>query len=149
LHSRLWLDLDFRRGRPTLEKSLGHNRGIGRDSRSLGHNGAAALPFRLGDGVGSLLRQRIAEYSCVPIVLIGMAALARWELPLARLVPKSPDSPFHTQGEQEKNAPNQSSCVYHDTSLGPKRTSAGLNKSLDATKPFLAEAAITRPRTRF
>jgi hypothetical protein len=33
-------------------------------------------PSDLGDGVGSLLRQRIAENSCVPIVLIGMAALA-------------------------------------------------------------------------
>jgi hypothetical protein len=67
----------------------------------------------------------------------------------SRLIPKSPDSSFHTQGEQEKNAPNQSSCVCHGTALSPKRTPADSNKKLDATKPFLARAAIARPRIRF
>ena len=50
MHSRLWLDLDFHRGRPTLDKSLSHNRSLGNDrrrshSRSVGYNDVVALPF--------------------------------------------------------------------------------------------------------
>ena len=50
MHSRLWLDLDFHRGRPTLDKSLSHNRSLGNDrrrshNRSVGYNDVVALPF--------------------------------------------------------------------------------------------------------
>ena len=42
LHPRLWLGLGFQRGRPTLDRSLGHD-------RSLGYNGVPARPFASGN----------------------------------------------------------------------------------------------------
>ena len=44
MHNRLWLDLDFHRGRLTLDKSLSHDRRR-RHNKSVGYNDIVALPF--------------------------------------------------------------------------------------------------------
>src|SRR5262245_20359597 len=93
----------------------------------------AAMPIRT---IGTQLYLAIRPLSKLPAPSPG------------RLIPKSRDSSFHTQEEQEKNASNQSLvCLpWHIASV---KADISLNKKLGAMKPFLAGAAIACPRIQF
>src|SRR5262245_60220818 len=94
----------------------------------------AAMPIRT---IGTKLYLAIRSLSKLPAPSPG------------RLIPKSPDSSFHTQEEQEKNAPNQGLvCLpWHIASV--KANISRLNEKLEPTKPFLAGAATACPRIQF
>src|SRR5262245_20193871 len=74
----------------------------------------AAMPIRT---IGTQLYLAIRPLSKLPAPSPG------------RLIPKSRDSSFHTQEEQEKTLRIKVLCVCHSTSLVSKRTSADLIRS--------------------
>ena len=123
----LWLGLAFRRGRPTLDRSPGHNRSLGLnsrhghirrlgyssslgDNRSLGHNGSLDYNRSLGDNGLAALPFASANFQSKT----GHANQNNWHIaifghPLCqqtapRLVPESLDSPHHTQEKMSESS---------------------------------------------
>ena len=119
----LWLGLAFRRGRPTLDRSPGHNRSLGLNSRhghirrlgysrslgdnrslghngsldynrSLGYNGLAALPFASANFQS---KTGHANQSNWHIAIFGHPLSQQTARPHVRLFERYPRSPLHRQ----------------------------------------------------